>query len=43
MLPEAGMVLSGEFVKYFNNKENKHRFTNRAVQSMVKLFSIDNY
>ena len=28
-------------VKYFNHKENKPRFTDRAVRSLVKLFSID--
>ena len=28
-------------VKYFNHKENKPRFTHRAVRSLVKLFSID--
>ena len=31
-------------VKYFNHKENKPRFTDRAVRSLVKLFSIgDSY
>ena len=28
-------------VKYFNHNENKPRFTDRAVRSLVKLFSID--
>ena len=28
-------------VKYFNHKENKPRFTDRAVRSLVKLFSIE--
>ena len=28
-------------VKYFNHKENMPRFTDRAVRSLVKLFSID--
>ena len=28
-------------VKYFNHKENKPRFTDRAVRSLVKLFGID--
>ena len=28
-------------MKYFNHKENKPRFTDRAVRSLVKLFSID--
>ena len=28
-------------VKYFNHKESKPRFTDRAVRSLVKLFSID--
>ena len=28
-------------VKYFNHKENKLRFTDRAVRSLVKLFSIN--
>ena len=28
-------------VKYFNHKENKPRFTDRAVRSLVKLFRID--
>ena len=28
-------------VKYFNHKENKPSFTDRAVRSLVKLFSID--
>ena len=28
-------------VKYFNHKENVPRFTDRAVRSLVKLFSID--
>ena len=28
-------------MKYFNHIENKPRFTDRAVQSLVKLFSID--
>ena len=28
-------------MKYFNHKEDKPRFTDRAVRSLVKLFSID--
>ena len=28
-------------VKYFNHKENKPRFTDRAVRSLVKLLSIN--
>ena len=28
-------------VKYFNHKEEKPRFTDRAVRSLVKLFSVD--
>ena len=28
-------------VKYFNHNENKPRFTDRAVRSVVKLFSIE--
>ena len=28
-------------MKYFNHKENKPRFTDRAVRSLVKLFNID--